>query len=468
MPSKDCSGIRRKRGWVMRTFAPWGVMELAQRLRPHRRQANVVAASAVVVAALFLGEATAPAAAPSTDGRFVAVTSEAPAFGGMFVDGENLNVYLTDRSHTARADARSAIREAFDGQGLPRKLHVLPARFDFTRLKAWHERLSADVLRLSGVILTDIDDRKNRLTVGVENQKARGRVELRLPALRIPRYAVSIEVMAPIELQSSLWTRHRPLVGGLQLRYRDRISRTFPICTVGFSAIRGGESGFVTASHCSTNHSSSDTGCNASPHIGCTFPSDRTRYFQPSRPSSVGVEAFDPRFFWGPVTGPGDIDGCPPGNSCRYSDATFVAGAVNATRGRIARSALGGPTWNGVDRYRIVAKADPVVGGFVVMVGRTTGRTTGKVTRTCFNTNTTPTLGGFNVLCQAQAGYSSAPGDSGAPVFTLLRVGGRNVKLRGINWASNFLGGGVFSPISGVERSTELGPLTVCATGFAC
>jgi hypothetical protein len=438
MPSTDCSGVRRQRGWVM--------------------------AIGAVVAALFLRADTALAAAQSIDGRFVDVASEAPAFGGMFVDGKELNVYLMDRRRAVRANPGSAIREEF-AQRLPRKINVLSARFDFTRLKAWHDRLSADVLGLSGVVLTDIDDAKNRLTVGVENQKTRDWVARQLPSLRIPREAVNIELMAPIK-PTSLREYHRPLVGGLQIRYRGFFG-FFSNCTVGFNAIRGGESGFVTASHCSKVHSSTDIGCDPA-ESACIFPSDGTRYAQPVRPSFVGAEAFDPRYFWGGPVGGGNIDGCPPANTCRYSDSMFVGSAVNATRGRIARSNLS-YAWNGLDGYRIVAKSDPVVGRFVAKIGRTTGRTTGKVTRTCFNTNTTPTVGGFNVLCQAEALYHSEDGDSGAPVFSLLEEGGRKVTLRGINWGYwDGAAGSVFSPISGVQRSTELGPLTVCASGFAC
>ena len=257
---------------------------MRRRLLPHRSHAKVVATTAVVVAALFLGDGPASAAARSIDDRFVAVASEVPAFGGMFVAGKELKVYLTERRRRAWVDAGRAIREAFPGQGLPRRLDVLSARFGFTRLKAWHDRLSAAVLRLSGVVLTDIDDRKNRLTVGVENRETRDWVARRLPTLRIPRDAVRIELMAPIMPQTGrgLRAHHRPLVGGLQIRYEDWYLNTFPNCTIGFIAIRGGESGFVTASHCSTILSSSDIACDPAVVTGCVFPSDGTGTSSPS------------------------------------------------------------------------------------------------------------------------------------------------------------------------------------------
>jgi hypothetical protein len=69
------------------------------------------------------------------------------------------------------------------------------------------------------------------------------------------------------------------------------------------------------------------------------------------------------------------------------------------------------------------------------------------------------------------ANYSSAGGDSGSPVFRILNKPAANdVYLGGIHWG----GDGsivVFSPMSGIQRSTapaELGPVTTCATGFTC
>jgi hypothetical protein len=82
------------------------------------------------------------------------------------------------------------------------------------------------------------------------------------------------------------------------------------------------------------------------------------------------------------------------------------------------------------------------------------------VSRTCTNFN----VSGTNItqLCQSQASYSSAGGDSGSPVFSI--TGGSDVRVRGIHWGS----GGVYSPIGGIQRAGELGAITECASGFSC
>jgi hypothetical protein len=398
-----------------------------------------------VVLALSIGATgVAGAAVKSLDERFAAVAKEAPAFGGMYVDeGEGvLTVYLTDRRAGARSGARRALGKAFRGQGLPRTLRVVRGRYDFARLNAWHDRISADVLAIPGVVLTDIDDRKNRLTVGVESEEARALVAPRLAAFGIPSGAVSIEKEAPVRFATSLRTRHRPLVGGLQ------ISFTHPefssLCTLGFNAIRQSVQGFVTNSHCT----------------GVQGGVESTVYHQPTASGTtnrVGVETVDPVYFTG--------GSCPVGRRCRFSDSAFARrlSGVTANLGRVARSVLGSIAWNGTEVYRIVRKSDPVVGQFVEKVGRTTGRTGGTVRRTCAHLNVNNSDVSFR--CQAQASLSPAPGDSGSPVFS---PSGPDATLRGELWGGDLnTGVGSFSPIvSGIER--ELGALTTCASGFSC
>jgi hypothetical protein len=82
----------------------------------------------------------------------------------------------------------------------------------------------------------------NRLLVGVIKLELQERVEQELVKLSIPREAVIIEQAGPVELDTTLRDRVRPLVGGIQI---------FPyFCTLGFNAIRSGVSGFATNSHC--------------------------------------------------------------------------------------------------------------------------------------------------------------------------------------------------------------------------
>jgi hypothetical protein len=183
-----------------------------------------------------------------------------------------------------------------------------------------------------------------------------------------------------------------------------------------------------------------------------------TVYHQPSASGTtnrIGQEIADPTYFTG--------GSCPSGRRCRFSDSSFArvphpsGPAVATALGTIARPAVGSFTWNGVDTFTITAEAAPVVGQSVTKVGRTTGRTSGTVQQTCANFNVSGTT--ITQLCQSRASFASAGGDSGSAVFRITAL--PNVTLVGIHWGS----GGVFSPITGIQMSGELGSVTTCASG---
>src|SRR5262245_33635280 len=107
------------------------------------------------------------------DEQFAAVARNTPSFGGMYLDEERnvLYVYSWDQSAGAAAVARDAISAVFGDQHPGARVQILTARYGFHELKAWHDRMSTGVLDLPGIVMTDIDDRSNRLTVGVESLK---------------------------------------------------------------------------------------------------------------------------------------------------------------------------------------------------------------------------------------------------------------------------------------------------------
>jgi hypothetical protein len=219
------------------------------------------------------------------------------------------------------------------------------------------------------------------------------------------------------------------------------------LCTLGFNAIRAGVRGYVTNSHCTRSQGGAES----------------TVFHQPTSftpGNKIGVEAIDRPYFTGGA--------CPATRRCRYSDTAFVRRdppGVRVSQGRIAApSFFNTIEWDPSTRvYRLVSEGDAVVGNVVRKVGRTTGMTRGRVTRTCANIRVADT--NITLLCQSQATYRSAGGDSGSPVFTRLDAPqGLDSRLRGIHWGS----GGTFSPISGIQRPVELGAIRTCAAPFGC
>jgi hypothetical protein len=327
-------------------------------------------------------------------------------------------------------------REIGGGERLSgRGMEILEGQYDFLTLHSWQQQITPEVLALPEVVYTDIREDKNRLEIGIKDTPGmEEEVGKTLAILGIPSDVVVFNKTK--EMEPYLRSRRRPLRGGLQINFGGFL------CTLGFVATRQGTTGFVTNSHC-TNTQGGVEG---------------TVYHQPSASGTtnrIGQEIADPTYFTG--------GSCPSGRRCRFSDSSFArvphpsGPSVTTARGTIARPPTGSFTWNGVDTFTITAEAAPVAGQAVTKVGRTTGRTSGTVSRTCVNFN----VAGSNItqLCQSQASFASAGGDSGSPVFRITSL--PNVTLVGIHWGS----GGVFSPITGIQMSGELGSVTTCASG---
>ena len=389
--------------------------------------------------------AVAPASNLDRDAATVQATKDVPEFGGAFVDEKAgaLHVWLTRPSAGTAARVRGALatRLGLTAAGTATVVHR--ADYSFAQLKTWHDGM-AEVLGTPGVTMTDIDDRTNRLTVGVEDAGlAASAVASVLAKVGIPQTAVT--VVTATAVTPNLRDRTRPLHAGTQIQLGGGGN-----CTLGFPANRGGTFGFVTNSHCSTIRSAVDSG----------------DYWQSTRPAgggdTVGVETVDPAMFTGA--------GCPAGRSCRRSDANFVRTNNGApiSQGRIARAPIGSLDWNGTDTFRINTVGQAFNGDAVQKVGRTTGRTAGPVTSTCVNSNVAGTT--FTMLCQDRASYTAGGGDSGSPVFVLTNNPAPNdVRAVGIHWGTGAVGGvpsSVYSPFFQVRE--ELGEsIRVCDVGVA-
>lgn len=376
---------------------------------------------------------------------FAEVTRRVPAFAGAYVDDNNNDIMYVGLLDPARkAEAVRALAEVFGPErSSPREVRAVEAQFSFLVLKSWYEKLAPAVLALPGVALTDIDEKRNRLVVGIENENVQTRrlIEEQINNFGIPHQAVIVEVTGPnLPASHTLRSYVRPLEGGLQIE--NVVSR----CTEGFNATRSGVLGIVTNSHCTAAQGGVES----------------TVFHQPTTASDrIGVETVDPNYWTG--------GGCPSGRECRYSDSAFVKldSSVTANLGYIARpTGLGSTTIDHSNpRFRIVSEdLTPVVGELVNKVGRSTGWSRGNIVATCVTINASNTNKTF--LCQDSVSATVAAGDSGSPVFRIVDspLPG-DVYLYGLLWGGNNGTTFHFSRITSVQRSDELGTLNTCATG---
>lgn len=382
----------------------------------------------------FDAAARQPSPDPNALGRSVT------GFGGFFLDASGIpTAWLTDPGQ--RGAAMRALAPWFAAEGLDAsRLQVLKGDFAYDQLQRWFDDASPLALAVPGAVFADLDEGSNRLRFGVENAAAAAGVRTALRARGIPSSAVIVEQTEPIRFMATLRSKIRPVQGGLQINFSQYL------CSIGFNARVGTTRSFVTASHC-TDHQGGVEG---------------TQYYQPLSPSNGGsseviaTEVADPTYFKGGA--------CPKGRSCRYSDASRAAysSATSYALGKIEKTTgvnNGSLTLSG-SSFSVGSVSDGVVGGSANKVGRTTGWSQGKITNTCVTTSVSGSS--ITLLCQNFVSAKVGAGDSGSPVFLGSGSSLSTVALAGVLWGGNQSGSSfVYSPMSNVQRSGELGPLTV-------
>lgn len=380
-----------------------------------------------VVATTGMGKDSTAKASRTLDDKFEEVAGRIPEFGGMFLEGDELNVYLVNpEKKSAAEEAVISVfgRERVTGGGIK----VLQGQYTFTKLKEWQKQMGG-LFKIHGVIFTDVDETSNRLKIGVESSNLAGVVETEMKKQGIPRGSYIIEQTEPIVFASTLQDMIRPLQGGIQIRFSNYL------CTMGFNGVRSEINGYVVPSHCTDIQGGVES----------------TKYYQPLDPTNfyfIGTEIADPLYFSGV--------GCYTGYVCRYSDSAFAARnpEVTADLGFIKRpDSLNTGSLTIAGSFRIVNENSSIAGETLNKVGRTTGWTQGQVTNTCLDTG----VSGTNIvqLCQNFVHASVGGGDSGSPVFKIIN--GNDVELNGILWGSSGGTSFVYSPIANIEY--ELGSI---------
>lgn len=372
----------------------------------------------------------APDAYRDADTALADIAREISGFAGYYVaeDGTTV-VRATDL--TRRADLERIV-------GPDRQVRLEGADFPFDAL--YDARIAlTDVLAEPGAVYLDIDEVRNRVVVGIDQDRSRraGLLadEADAPRAIADRFGVDptmIEVLAtaPIVDMVTLRNRVRPAPGGMQINFGNFL------CTMGFVIKQGTTNGFITNSHCTNTQGGVES----------------TAYFQPSGANNrIATERKDPTFAAG---GP-----CPPGRLCRFSDSALARFQNNNANlgqfGKVAKpnsSNTGSITIGngGNARFSLTGEGSAAVGQTVRKVGRTTGWTQGRVSNTCVQTNNENNK---TFYCQTFVTAGVGGGDSGSGVLQ----GRRAV---GLLWGGNLAGTlFVYSPLNQVEQ--ELGGFRV-------
>lgn len=401
------------------------------------------------LAASVLNSSASHRQGPRTSDEEMAIVAnnEVKGFAGVYWEGDGTPVVLlTDPAQRGAAQRYLATRLSSRGRGGTargvEKMVVRTVPYDFAQIKSWHDRLG-ELFARDDVYMTDVDEVRNQVFVGVRDQAAIGVVRSAAARLGVPAAAVRVETQAAPEKRITLRERPSLLQGGYQI---DLYAGTGGECTLGFNAIYNGQSVFVTNSHCSQSQYSLDYGSIWQPNV--------------APGAEIGAEIADVPLHW---CGPYIADYLP----CRHSDASIYAnnGSVAADLGKLAQTAwqTGRPaditvtTVNTITSRRLSEWLS--VGDYLDKTGRTTGTTYGKVTQTCARIG--------SLLCQDISKVYSAPGDSGSPMYVWLGSG--SVKLYGILWGGpgSDYSTSYSSRLDGIENDFDA-TLTVCAPGYGC
>lgn len=336
------------------------------------------------------------------DDDFSDFVKELPGFGGLYREGVTdetlgvVKVVMTNPSAVPEAVVRDRVATLLHRLGRPELgalvdasgVKIVRGEYDFAQLKSWYPK-AVTLLAQPGVIGTDIDEVRNRITVEVETASHRVEVADALFRSGVPREAVIVEVGSLPEVQVRLNDPVRPVAGGV------KIGDVYGSCTLGFNVRDSGERYFVTNSHCA-----------GISHMGAVAG---VVFHQPGLNNPIGVEVIDPPFFYHSQN-PNCPQGSPKG--CRYSDAAAfryysnVSDEVNGIWARVANVGSGSSGDATIIGYHQITgiKLSFINGDKISKVGSRTGFSNGEVTAVCASRN--PGQNGvelgFTLLCQTR------------------------------------------------------------------
>jgi hypothetical protein len=162
------------------------------------------------------------------DDRFADLARAVPGgFGGLWLEGSVLHVNLVELSK--REQAQSALKVELRGEFGPGaatgqrasvdldRIVFHQGRYDYLQLTGWYARLPAS-LGYDGVTSTDIDERRNRIRIGVRDDASAERVRRRIAELGIPSEAVLVQREEPARIRE--WSAPpRRVVAGSKPHY---------------------------------------------------------------------------------------------------------------------------------------------------------------------------------------------------------------------------------------------------------
>lgn len=435
-------------------------------------------------------------------------------FGGISSDSTGaLVVYLTNPGNSPEVTAlRAAVAgrladhsRHWSGRGVSPQLVIRQGRFTFRQLRRLRDRLNDDVLRIPGVLFTDVDELSNRFVVGIDGtQAASAQAAVRqlavsraggdMDALQFEVRALCLERTCQEPKPIIIPAPNPAVQANTGPRDMREVMDTLPGGAQVMSQRNNGEGtlGFVVY-HCAQGDVTEAYAGQCRDWYVVTSHQTFTRAYVDGDPfyhpntyygsPQIAVEAIDTRWHTHPF--PISVDGnpglgsaCQPQENyrslvCRRSDMALLkpAGSVKPWRGFLLRPRRRyTDKFPGSDQFsidpanpymRISGEAVAGVGYTVDKLGIKTGWRAGRVTRTCVDIGRyggTYDLYVYVLRCQTEMDIYGEPGDSGGPVF-VYDSGNNTARLLGIYHGGSSMGGTdyrYYSPLSNIRNDLGL------------
>lgn len=229
-----------------------------------------------------LRQAEAPGRGAAPPKRLSERISDAlPQFGGVFVDGATGSIVVLVTDLAAAGAARDVVnRELSQRLTGHERIDFRRAQFSFRQLEAWHRQLSV-VHSISGVIISDVAERYNRVRIGVVDTSLAARLHDMAASKGVPQSALMI-VKSPVpKLTARLTDRVRPFRGGTQVQafYREGgVDIRGGFCTYGVNVDYLGRRHMIVNSHCTQTGVGGYIGASIYQNLAPTYTSDKAYY----------------------------------------------------------------------------------------------------------------------------------------------------------------------------------------------
>lgn len=376
-----------------------------------------------------------------------------PHFAGIYYSGDNELTVVLKRGlpQEGAADHARAVllRSGRRPRGSAWAIRITQAQYSFLELASWRDAVSDGLQAIAGWRSLDLNEKENRIDVGVADSEAANEVAELMLRSGVPADAFQTAFRERPQVNASLESRMRPLRGGIVIGPSG--------CTLHSIAKWGADFVVLINSHCSQTKWGVDAAwATLNQPLGSGFPSwgfeiwDTDGYVcgvlnrDDCRRADLSVYAATPD------VGPGET-------ALAFGELARPAnrrdGSLNIGGGNHQLDAVNGP-------LKIVGTLEGLIMGETVdKIGVETGWTFGAVTATCENyqMDDPPGFGIRLYVCQGRADYNSDNGDSGAPVF--VYHGGDNVSIAGINWGNLGDVTAVFAPTT--QMRSELNQRTL-------